>query len=52
MYKSFIKPIFFRFDPEKVHHFTFSTLKLVNKIPGVSALIRANCQINDPRLER
>ncbi|SDH54118.1 quinone-dependent dihydroorotate dehydrogenase [Myroides phaeus] len=52
MYKSFIKPIFFRFDPEKVHHFTFSTLKLVNKISGVSALIRANCQINDPRLER
>lgn len=52
MYKSFIKPLFFRFDPEKVHHFTFSTLKLINAIPGMSSLIRANCQINDPRLER
>ena len=52
MYKSLIKPILFRFDPEKVHHFTFSSLKLINKIPGVSALIRANCQVNDPRLSR
>ncbi|KUF40874.1 quinone-dependent dihydroorotate dehydrogenase [Myroides marinus] len=52
MYKSIIKPILFRFDPEKVHHFTFGALKFVNSIPGVSALIRANCQVNDPRLER
>ncbi|MDR0230375.1 MAG: quinone-dependent dihydroorotate dehydrogenase [Flavobacteriaceae bacterium] len=52
MYKSIIRPILFKFDPESVHHFTFSSLKFFNKIPGVSALIRANCQINDPRLER
>ncbi|MHC5354132.1 quinone-dependent dihydroorotate dehydrogenase [Myroides sp. LJL115] len=51
MYKSLIRPILFKFDPEKVHHFTFNSLKILNKIPGVSALIRANCQINDPRLE-
>lgn len=52
MYKSIIRPILFKFDPEKVHHFTFSSLKFINKIPGVSALIKANCQVNDPRLER
>ncbi|MTG98586.1 MULTISPECIES: quinone-dependent dihydroorotate dehydrogenase [Myroides] len=52
MYKSIIKPILFRFDPEKVHHFTFGALKFFNAIPGISALIRANCQVNDPRLER
>lgn len=52
MYKSIIRPILFQFDPEKVHHFTFSSLKFINKIPGVSALIKANCQLNDPRLER
>ncbi|MEC4113606.1 quinone-dependent dihydroorotate dehydrogenase [Myroides pelagicus] len=52
MYKSLIKPIFFRFDPEKVHHFTFGALKFFNRIPGVSAIIRANCQVNDSRLER
>lgn len=27
MYKSIIRPILFRFDPEEVHHFTFSLLK-------------------------
>lgn len=27
MYKSIIRPIFFKFDPEEVHHFTFSMLK-------------------------
>lgn len=33
MYKSFIRPIFFQFDPEKVHYFTFSVLKIFSKIP-------------------
>ncbi len=27
MYKSLIRPILFKFDPEKVHHFTFFALK-------------------------
>lgn len=27
MYKSFIRPLLFKFDPEEVHHFTFSFLK-------------------------
>lgn len=27
MYKSIIRPILFKFDPEEVHHFTFSMLK-------------------------
>ena len=27
MYKSVIRPILFKFDPEEVHHFTFSMLK-------------------------
>jgi dihydroorotate dehydrogenase len=40
MYKVLIKPIFFQFDPEKIHHFTFSTLNIVFKIPGVYALTR------------
>ncbi|WP_430612121.1 quinone-dependent dihydroorotate dehydrogenase [Flavobacterium sp. JP2137] len=52
MYKSLIRPILFRFDPEKVHHFTFFSMRWMNKIPGVSALIRSQCQVNDPRLAR
>lgn len=27
MYKSFIRPLLFKFDPEEVHYFTFSVLK-------------------------
>ena len=52
MYKSILKPFFFSLDPEKAHHFTFNSLKFINKIPGVSSLIRSNFQINDTRLER
>ena len=52
MYKSFIRPLFFLFDPEKIHHFTFSLIKFLSKIPGVSAIFRSLFQINDKKLER
>ena len=52
MYKSIIRPILFRFDPERVHHFTFGSISFLNKIPGVSALIRSIYQLNNPKLER
>ncbi len=52
MYKSFIRPLFFKFDPEKVHHFTFETLRLLFKIPGIPTVLKSFFQISDPRLER
>lgn len=52
MYKSIIRPILFGFDPEKVHYFSFYVIRLINKIPGVSALIRSLFEIKDSRLER
>ncbi|UOB18002.1 quinone-dependent dihydroorotate dehydrogenase [Abyssalbus ytuae] len=52
MYKFLIRPIFFLFDPERVHHFTFKFIKIINKIPGVSFIIKSLYQVNDPRLER
>ncbi len=52
MYKSIIRPILFGFDPEKVHYFSFSVIRLINKIPGFSALIRSLFEIKDTRLER
>jgi len=52
MYKSIVRPLFFRVDPEKIHHFTFSSLKNVFKIPGMSFLAGKSFQINDPGLER
>ena len=52
MYKAFIRPILFSFDPEKVHHFTFSLIRTVSKIPGFKALFRSLYVVEDKRLER
>ena len=52
MYKVFIKPILFLFDPEWVHHTVFSTLKLIHRIPGMGNLIKGFYQVKDQRLER
>ena len=52
MYKSLIRPILFKFDPEKVHHFIFSLIKFIHKIPGVASLNKAMYKVNDARLER
>ncbi|PHS10370.1 MAG: dihydroorotate dehydrogenase (quinone) [Kordia sp.] len=52
MYKSLIRPIFFAFDPEKIHHFTFSLIKIASKIPGVSSIFKSLYQVKDSRLER
>jgi dihydroorotate dehydrogenase len=51
MYKSFIRPVLFKFDPEKVHHFSFKAIKLMH-LTGLGGLIRKCYQINDKRLER
>jgi dihydroorotate dehydrogenase len=40
MYKSIIRPILFRFDPEAIHHFSFSSIKFAFKIPGLGSLAR------------
>lgn len=52
MYKSLIRPILFRFDPEKIHHFTFDSIRFMNKIPGMAGFLKAKYTVNDPRLER
>lgn len=52
MYKLIIRPVLFCFDPEKVHHFIFSVIRLLNKIPFVSNIMALNYKIEDSRLER
>ena len=52
MYKSLVRRIFFLFDAEKVHHFTFSLLKLLFKIPLVSNIVKASQFVKDVKLER
>ena len=52
MYKIFIRPFFFLFDPERIHHFVFKCIKILFAIPPVSLLCRLFYDINDKRLER
>lgn len=52
MYKSVIRKILFYFDPEKIHHFTFSMIKGLMKIPFVPAIFRGVFKIEKPSLER
>ncbi|MDX1278539.1 quinone-dependent dihydroorotate dehydrogenase [Oceanihabitans sediminis] len=52
MYKLLLRPIFFLFDPEKIHHFTFSFIQFTSKIPGVSSLLKSMYVVEDARLER
>lgn len=52
MYKFIIRPIFFLFDPEKIHHFTFGMLKILGKIPGVKYLLKSIYSYESPTLEK
>ena len=52
MYKTIIRNLLFLFDAEKVHHFTFSLLKIVFNIPFVASVVKARHVINDKNLER
>ncbi|MCX7547523.1 quinone-dependent dihydroorotate dehydrogenase [Xanthomarina sp. F1114] len=52
MYKLLIRPVFFLFDPEKIHHFTFSLIKTVLKIPGMAAIFRSLYVVENAKLEK
>lgn len=52
MYKLLIRPLFFLFDPEKIHHFTFSTIRFFNKLPFVSGIIKSFYIVDNKQLER
>ncbi len=52
MYKLIIRPVLFAFDPEKIHYFTFSCIRFISKIPGVSSLIKMSYVVNHKSLER
>lgn len=52
MYKLLLRPILFLFDPESVHHFTFKSIKLTSKIPGVKSIRKKSYGIDDERLQR
>lgn len=52
MYKLLIRPILFWFDPEDVHHFSFSFIRFISKIPFVPGILKFIYEVKDNRLER
>ncbi|PHR10680.1 MAG: dihydroorotate dehydrogenase (quinone) [Aequorivita sp.] len=51
MYKTIIRPLFFSFDPEKIHYFTFSLIRFFYKI-GFGSIFRSIYKVENPKLER
>lgn len=51
MYKSVIRPLFFAIDPEKIHYFTFSLIRIATLL-GFGGLFRKMYQIKDEKLKR
>jgi dihydroorotate dehydrogenase len=52
MYKRLIRPLLFAFDPEGVHHFTFSVLNIALSIPLIPSVLRKMYSKTSPNLER
>lgn len=52
MYKLFVRPFLFLFDPEAIHHFTFRFIKFSCKIPGVKPLLSGLYQAKKEGLSR
>lgn len=51
MYKFLIRPLFFKFDPERIHHFTFSLIRFLHRI-GLGGVFRSIYKLENPKLER
>ncbi len=52
MYKKVIQPLLFLFDPERVHYFTFSLIKILSAVPGMPWFFRVLYLVKHPKLER
>jgi dihydroorotate dehydrogenase len=52
VYKSLIRPLLFRLDPEKAHYFTFDKIKNLMKLPGAASLCNRLFEVSDKKLER
>lgn len=52
MYKLFVRPILFLFDPEKIHHFVFNSTRFLFKIPGFKSIAKSIHSVENPKLEK
>ena len=51
-YKKLIRPIFFLFDPEKIHHITFRSLKFLFKLSIIKTIIRSDHPSSDQKTSK
>lgn len=52
MYKQLVRPILFRFSPEKAHDFTLRMLGFARRIPLLGGLLRLFYRHNDPSFKK
>jgi dihydroorotate dehydrogenase len=52
VYKQFAKPLLFKLDAERAHHFIFDNVKRLGRVPGTAAMLRALYDYRHPSLER
>ena len=52
MYKFIIRPVLFLFDAERVHHFSFSVIRLIHRLPFAKSIIRTCFSVRHPNLEK
>jgi len=52
VYKSLLRPLLFKLDPEKVHYLTTDALQTVYKLPLVKSISNSMFGLQDARLER
>lgn len=51
-YKTFVRPVLFKFDPEVIHKFTFKYLKMIQKSSFASGVVKSSFQLKSSKLER
>lgn len=52
VYKSLIRPLLFKLDPEKAHNLTFRMLEFLGALPGFQFALKRIYSIENKRLER
>ncbi|HEY4650834.1 MAG TPA: quinone-dependent dihydroorotate dehydrogenase [Pontibacter sp.] len=52
MYKSLLRPLLFKLDPEKVHYLTTDALRAVYKLPLAKSISNSMFGVESPKLER
>ncbi|MBX0333135.1 quinone-dependent dihydroorotate dehydrogenase [Pontibacter sp. HSC-14F20] len=52
MYKSLLRPLLFKLDPEKVHYLTTDALRTAFSLPFAKSVSRGMFRVEDKRLER